>query len=169
METDLPSTDSSMTIIRNTFSKTPCPRPSPPQLKNLKASTLPRLHPTLDPLSPPLLFPLCVSPPSFLYLFSGALPGHSSWTCCATYLFVMGRYMRATRAREMMRYHWQREVTDAYMKRQSCIPGVRQGQRARAVKGIDSKSIGLSPREFESRRCRFGLHATLPYVSALNC
>ena len=29
------------------------------------------------------------------------------------------------------------------------------GQRARAVKGMHSKCIGLSPREFESHRCRF--------------
>lgn len=31
----------------------------------------------------------------------------------------------------------------------------RRGQRARAVKGMHSKCIGLSPREFESHRCRF--------------
>ena len=29
------------------------------------------------------------------------------------------------------------------------------GQRARAVKGMHSKCIGLCPREFESHRCRF--------------
>ena len=39
-------------------------------------------------------------------------------------------------------------------------------QRGRVVKAIDSKSIGLCPREFESRRCRFFVFPVLFFTAS---
>ena len=46
--------------------------------------------------------------------------------------------------------------TNTYIQRTT---NSQAGQRVRVVKETDSKSVGLCPREFKSRRCRFWYHS----------